>query len=181
MKKEISPAEGLRLINYGPTVLISCGSEDKANIITLAWTTVCSHNPPLVAIAVSPLRYSCSIIETSQEFVINIPNAQLLKEVWLCGTTSGRNVDKFKIAHLTKRKAEKINSVYIDECIGHLECKVFKNFTTGDHILFIGEVIGAYVEEDIFDGYIISDKEKGQTLHHLGGKYFGIITKRVKI
>lgn len=181
MKKEISAEDGLKLVNHGPTVLVSCGKEDNPNIITLAWVTVCSHNPPLIAISISPKRYSHSIIEENKEFVINIPNADLLKEIWLCGTKSGRNVDKFKIAKLTKVKTKKINTVYIDECIGNVECVVYKKVNTGDHTLFIGKIVSSYVEEDIFDGHLIPDKKKAQTVHHLGGRYFGILTRRVEV
>jgi flavin reductase (DIM6/NTAB) family NADH-FMN oxidoreductase RutF len=38
----------------------------------------------------------------------------------------------------------------IKECIAHLECKLHSQFTTGDHTIFVGEVVEAYAEQRSF-------------------------------
>ena len=41
------------------------------------------------------------LIKKSGEFAVNIPDERLLKAPWLCGTRSGRRINKFKRANLT--------------------------------------------------------------------------------
>jgi len=90
-----------------PVVLVTClDSKGEANIITLAWVgTVCSK-PPTIALGIRPTRYSHGLIERSKEFVVNIPSTKIVKETDFCGIHSGRDVDKFSKANLTKKEAE---------------------------------------------------------------------------
>ncbi len=177
MKKEIPLSYSTYLINHGPTVLVSVfentsPKNNKANIITLAWQTPVSHKPKLVAISVSPERFSHRLIEKAEEFIINIPPDNLLEQVHLCGTVSGRTVDKFSLARLTPVPSSRLKSPLIKECVGHLECKLYKKHELGDHTLFVGEIIGAVVEEDFFDQRWKTDKESFSTIHHLGGVFY---------
>ena len=55
-----------------PAVMVSCQSDGRPNIITVAWAgTVCT-NPPMLSISVRPERYSYHILEESREFVVNL-------------------------------------------------------------------------------------------------------------
>ncbi|MCK4440249.1 flavin reductase, partial [Candidatus Bathyarchaeota archaeon] len=83
------------------TVLVSCvGKTGKPNIITLAWAMPTSITPPLVAISIAPKRHSHTLIQETEEFVINIPTTNRLEETLLCGRIGGRNYNKFTEAHL---------------------------------------------------------------------------------
>ncbi|MEM2915161.1 MAG: flavin reductase family protein, partial [Candidatus Bathyarchaeia archaeon] len=84
--------------------------------------------PPIVAIYVHPERFTRDCLLYSKEFVLNLPNVNLAKEVSYCGTTSGRNVDKFKETGLTPAKSEKVSVPRIEECITHIECKLVNYF-----------------------------------------------------
>lgn len=88
-----------------PVAMVSCGDELKANIITIAWTGIINSEPPLVYISIRPTRSSYSIIKEMGEFVINLPDEKLVVEADSCGTKSGKEIDKFKEAKLTKEKA----------------------------------------------------------------------------
>ncbi|MGB9797951.1 MAG: flavin reductase family protein [bacterium] len=180
MKRALTPNQALQLINHGPTILVTAVGEKGANIITLAWSMPVSIRPPLLAISVSPHRYSHNLILNSGEFVVNIPNASLLRQVHLCGTISGRNKDKFKEAGLTAIPASKVQAPLIEECIGHIECKLRAHYTAGDHTIFIGEVVAGSVEEELYDGHLMTEKEEGETLHHLGGNVYAIAGRRVR-
>ena len=88
-----------------PAVMVSCGTMEKSNIITVAWTGIINTNPAMVYISVRPERYSHDIIKKSKEFVINLTNEQLAYATDWCGVKSGIDVDKFEKMHLTKQKA----------------------------------------------------------------------------
>ena len=171
MKKEVPLAKANRLINSGQVILVTSSYKDKANIITLAWNTPLSHKPPLVGISVAKTHLSSELIIKSEEFIVNVPPVELLKQTIYCGTHSGREIDKFKEADLTAGRAKRlIKTPLIEECIGSLECYLRDVKEVGDHNLFIGEVICAQVEEDFFDEVWKTDKVK--LIYHLGGKFF---------
>jgi flavin reductase (DIM6/NTAB) family NADH-FMN oxidoreductase RutF len=163
-----------RVLQVGPptnVVLVTCISSDlKPNIITLGMYMPISHNPPLVAIGVSPKRYSHKLIQKTKEFVINVPSKDLVKQTILCGSVSGRKIDKIKETKLTLKPAKKVKPLLINECISNLECKNVASYLCGDHTLFIGEVIAAHVEKELLKKTL--DIVKAKTLSHKGGHYF---------
>ncbi|MBX5328312.1 MAG: flavin reductase family protein [Candidatus Bathyarchaeota archaeon] len=177
-KVNVNPSSASRLLHPMHTVLVSCiGKSGKPNIITLAWAMPTSINPPLVAISISPRRHSHSLIEETKEFVVNIPTVDILRETLFCGRVSGRDHDKFKESGLTPLPAKKVKSPAIKECVAHLECKLYSQFTAGDHTIFIGEILDAYVDADAFaETYNL---EKVKMVFHLGGNEFATIDPKV--
>lgn len=140
-----------RLMHPRHTVLVTCvDGKSRPNIITLAWSMVTSFNPPMVAISVAPERYSHDIIERSGEFVVNIPTMEIVKETLMCGRNSGRDVDKFSMTGLTPTAAKKVKPPFIKECVAHIECMVVDKIKTGDHTLFVGEIVDASVNAGVF-------------------------------
>ena len=97
-----------------PVVMVSVADEEgKDNIITVAWAgTVCT-NPPMVSISVRPERYSYYMIKETGEFVINLTTEKLAYATDYCGVKSGRDVDKFKEAHLTRESASHVGAPMI--------------------------------------------------------------------
>ena len=102
-----------------PAVMVSTADKSgKSNILTIAWTGTICTNPAMVYISVRPERYSYHMLKESGEFVINLTTEQLAKATDYCGVRSGKDVDKWKEAHLTPAKAEKLQyalAVQIDE------------------------------------------------------------------
>lgn len=170
-KRSVDVRRVARMVNHGPTVLASSRHDDRSNLITLAWTTPVSIDPPMVAIAVAPARFTHDLIARSREFVVNIPGSHLLPAVWFCGTVSGRDQEKFEGAGLTEAPGTIVDSPVVAECFGHIECKVVDSPVAGDHTLFIGEVVSASVEEGALEGHLTL-RRPFETLHHLGGPQF---------
>jgi flavin reductase (DIM6/NTAB) family NADH-FMN oxidoreductase RutF len=181
----ISPKQAIpldranRLINNGCTVLVSCQYHGPPNIITIAWQTPVSHNPPILAIAVGKTRYSHNLILEAGEFVVNVPNATQLEIIELCGSTSGREHNKFEMAKLTAIPAHIVSVPLIGECMAHLECKLHNRIEVGDHTVFFGEVVAASVGEGLFDEFWKLESDHGRTVHHLGGKCYAVACQRI--
>ncbi|MEO0100576.1 MAG: flavin reductase family protein [candidate division WOR-3 bacterium] len=148
-----------------PAVLVSSSYEGKDNIISIGMVHIFSFNPPLIGIGVAPSRYSYSLIKNSKEFVVNIPNRDMVEVVNFCGEKSGREIDKFQEAKLTKEKGEKVNCPLIKECPVNLECRVKFELATGDHTWFIGEVLACHRHQDY---------NKEENLLYWGGRYYSI-------
>lgn len=171
-KVEVNKSYAYRLLYPRNTVLVSCIDEHgKANIITIAWSMPLSINPPMVAISISPKRYSYKLIKESKEFVINIPTMEILEKIVICGKVSGKEYDKFKKAELTPIPAKSVKPPIIKECIAHLECKLMDTLVVGDHGLFIGKVMDAYANENVFHEGIF-DIKKAKLIYHVGGDYY---------
>jgi flavin reductase (DIM6/NTAB) family NADH-FMN oxidoreductase RutF len=172
-----------------PAVMVTSRDGDIDNIITIAWVgTVCTE-PPLVSISIRPERYSYDIIKRTGEFVINIPDKNLLREVDYCGVKSGRDINKFEELGLTKHQADKVNCAIIGEAPLALECFVRQTIPLGSHDLFIAEVVAVDVERDLIDntGRLCLDKAEllcynhGQycvALEHVGKFGFSIEKKK---
>lgn len=163
--------EALRLLNHGPVVIVTSREGGRVGVITLAWVTPASAEPPMVAIAVSPKRHSHGLIARSGEFVVNVPGSRLLRAVWVCGTTSGRDTDKLAAAALTGSPAQTVGAPLIKECFAHLECTVVGSVIAGDHTVFLGRVVAASADRAAFRGHLTL-KGTSHTLHHLGGRRF---------
>jgi flavin reductase (DIM6/NTAB) family NADH-FMN oxidoreductase RutF len=130
-----------------PVMLVSSSHEEKESIITLAWGGTCSSNPPYVGVSIRKTRYSYDLIAQSQEFVVNIPTADMRDSVEFCGTKSGKTFDKWKECNFTKGKSTEINTPYILECPVSMECKLHQIVELGSHDLFIGEVVALHIDE----------------------------------
>lgn len=106
MKKTMKPATLLMPL---PAVLVSCGSLEKPNIITIAWTGIVNSTPPMTYISVRKSRYSHDLIAESGEFVINLTTEALTFATDYCGVKSGREVDKFTEMKLTPLAAGEVS------------------------------------------------------------------------
>jgi len=150
MAKELrGPSEALYPV---PVVMVTCVDlAGKPNIITLAWVGIACSDPPTIGIAIRPGRYSYKLIKETQEFVVNIPNLDLVKETDLCGIISGKDKDKFKETGLTKVSASRVKPPLIKECPVNIECKLKQILNLGAHDLFLGEVVAVHYDEEILD------------------------------
>ncbi|MCW4019563.1 MAG: flavin reductase family protein [Candidatus Bathyarchaeota archaeon] len=177
-KVEVNSQYSYRLLHPMHTVLVSCvGNASKPNVTAVAWAMPTSNKPPLVAISLSPQRHSHTLINESQEFVINVPTLELLQSVYACGSFSGRSFDKFKKVGLTPISAQKVKAPAIRECIAHIECTVEDQVTTGDHTVFVGKVIAAYANPGVFtERYAL---EKARMLYHAGGNNFAVLDPKI--
>jgi flavin reductase (DIM6/NTAB) family NADH-FMN oxidoreductase RutF len=151
----------------------SSDEKEKPNIITLAWAGNVCINPPQVAISMGRPRYSNGLVRKANEFVVNIPTVNILRETDYCGMVSGKNVDKFKDTKLTPAKATKVKPPIIAECPVNIECKVKNIITLGSHDLFIGEVVNIEVNENVMNERkkIDSRKLKAIAWNPISGEY----------
>jgi len=154
-----------------PAVLVSSGTGDRANIITLAWVgTLCSE-PPLVGIGVRPSRHSHGLIEEVGEFVVNLPSAQQLKWVDYCGVVSGRDEDKWAACGFTPAPASQVQVPLIAECPVNVECRLHQTLSLGSHDLFVGQVIAVQMDEAVLDDRGRLDLAKASPFAYLNGEY----------
>jgi flavin reductase (DIM6/NTAB) family NADH-FMN oxidoreductase RutF len=145
MKSEIDLKTSRHEFPVFPVVAVTV----KDNIIAIGLVHFFSFTPPMIGIGLNPKRYSYELLENSSDFGVNIPTKDLVEQVNLCGTISGRNRNKFQEAGLTPMKAKIIKSALIEEFPVNLECdNVQKLNFGGSHDWFVGEVVAAHKDED---------------------------------
>lgn len=156
-KKILPPSEMLSPL---PAVMVSCGTMDESNIITIAWTGILNSKPPMAYISVRPERYSHDIIKESGEFVLNVTTKELAKATDFCGCTTGAKIDKFKKCGLTKAAGEHVSCPLIAESPINIECKVREVIPLGSHDMFMADIVAVHVNEDLYqkDGRIAIEK-----------------------
>lgn len=133
----------------------------KQNLLTLGWGLIgpSYHGNPIFVIAVAPPRYSWRFLEDLPEFVIAIPDDALRPAVDLCGTKSGRDMDKFTAAGLTPVPSVHVKPPSIAECSLNVECRIYTAVApphmlltpkhrqapvAEQHTIYYAEVLGTY-------------------------------------
>lgn len=156
-----------------PSVMVTCGTMENSNIITVAWTGIVNSEPPYVYISVRKSRYSHDIIEKSGEFIINFGTEDTCKQMDYCGVKSGRDVDKFKETGLHKMKGDKVSCPLIVESPVNLECKVIEKHEYPSHDMFLGEIVSIHVNEDIINEDDKIDFLRANLVSYVHGEYMG--------
>lgn len=163
---------GATLLTPVPPAIVSCGTMEKPNAITIAWTGIINSQPPKTYISVRPERYSYDIIKESGEFIINMPTAKLVKEIDYCGCRSGKNEDKFKAMNLTPYQVEGYNCPAIEETPIALTCKITQIIPLGSHDMFMADITNVLVNEDLLDEEGRLEIEKAGLMAYAHGQYF---------
>jgi len=174
-KKQVRP---MRPVYPSPAALItSCDRDGRPNIITLGETFNLSISRPVIlGIAIAPKRYSNELIRLTGEFVVNLPTADIVRQVDAIGSVSGRQVDKFAMTGLTPVPATVVRPPLIAECPVNVECRLIRVESIGDHDLFQGEAVAQHVDEWALaeDGSI--DPARLRALAFQFGHYFAVTT-----
>ena len=157
-----------------PPALVSCGTEENSNIITIAWTGILSTVPPKTYISVRPTRYSYDIIKNQKEFVINLCTASLARSADYCGMFTGRKVNKFDKCGLTRITSEEVACPSIAESPLSLECRVTDIVPLGSHDMFLADIVAVTVDESLLDEKGKLHMERAGLCAYSHGEYYEI-------
>lgn len=174
MKQEVPLGRASRLLAPRPVCLLTTHYRGRDNVMTIGWVGAISLEPPLVAVAMHPSRYTHDLLRRSEEFTLNVPGRRLAEVVVRCGTISGADEDKFALLRLEREAGRRVESPWIVDCLAHIECALETLAQPGDHTLFIGRIVGAWAEDEAFgETWCGPDvDEELQPLCHLGGQTF---------
>jgi len=157
-----------------PAVMVSCGTMEESNIITVAWTGIINTDPAMCYISVRPTRHSYEMIKKTGEFVINLTTKDLAYATDWCGVKTGAKVDKFKEMKLTKEKANFVKCPMIKESPVSVECKVKEIRELGSHHMFVAEILGINAEEKYINENGAFDISKCDLIAYSNGNYYSL-------
>ncbi len=160
MKKvEVSPTE---TIFPAPVVVVGTYDPDKDfyNIATFIRFSQVNEEPPVVSLGIKKKRLTYEILKKTGEFTVNFPSSDNLAKADFAGLFSGRRVNKFGVLGITPVSGEKVSAPIIEEFPVNLECKFLSEVEFQDHNVVFGEVVKAWVSEDVLSGVGGVDFEK---------------------
>jgi flavin reductase (DIM6/NTAB) family NADH-FMN oxidoreductase RutF len=184
MPQLISLDKTYRLLNHGPTVLVSTAHGTQRNVMAAAWNMPLDFDPPKIAIVIDKNTYTSELINASGHFAINVPCRAQADLVVKVGSSSGRELlgkdhdNKFAAFDLPTFPASKIEAPLLEGCVAWLECKVIPEPHIRDaYDLYLAEVVAAHADERVFsDGrWHFEGHDELRTIHHIaGGNFFAI-------
>lgn len=147
-------------------ILLTTKADGQVNTMTIGWGTMgVEWGRPIFVAYVRGSRYTHQMIEKNGEFTVNIPVGDYdSKILGVCGTASGRDMDKIKELNLTLEEPLNCSVPGIRELPLTLECKVLyrmeqtldtipqdildRYYPDGDfHYAYYAEIVGAYIAE----------------------------------
>lgn len=155
-----------------PAVLVSCGTIESPNALTIAWTGIVNSAPPKTYVSIRPSRYSYELIKNSGEFVINLTNKPLLKAADFCGVKSGKDCDKFSLCDITAAKSFVVAAPSIVESPVSVECKVTDIIKLGSHDMFLADIVSVAVDEQYISESGKLHLDKSGIIAYSHGEYF---------
>lgn len=166
-----------RLINHGPTVLVTSAHGGRSNIMAAAWSMPVEFTPPRIAVVIDKKTFTRELIAASGSFGICIPGVALAQLTYAVGTTSGRDEDKLRTHGITTRPGPVLGvPVFEQGCAAWLECRLIPERHTEDaYDTCFAEVVAAAADTRIFvNGRwdFRDDNTALQTIHHLGAGKF---------
>jgi flavin reductase (DIM6/NTAB) family NADH-FMN oxidoreductase RutF len=129
-------------------LIVSGRLGEEVNIMAADWVTIASSNPFTIAVAIAPIRYTYKLVKKYNEFVVAVPNLDMLGDVSIAGSEHGP--EKLKKMRLKLTSASKVKTPIIENALANLECKVIGEHPYGDYSLFVGEVVAYHYREDVF-------------------------------
>jgi len=144
--KKVSAKEAFTKLKPETCVfVISVDKKGKPNGMIAGWNMKCSTKPPLFAVALWKKGYTHKLVKQSKEFVVAIPNKKLQKALELFGSSHGDEINKFQKTKVETLKAQYLKSPLLKEATMNFECRLYKEIDSGDHIIFIGEILASYI------------------------------------
>lgn len=167
-----------RLMNHGPTVLVSAQHEGITNVMAAAWACVLDYGQtPKVTVVLDKSTRTRELVEACGYFALQLPTKAMAKITYGVGSDSARDVpDKLSKHGVKMFTAPGTDTPLVEGCVGWLVCRLVSephNQQTYD--LFIGDVIGAWGDDRVFrDGHWHFDgaPDELRTIHHVAGGEF---------
>lgn len=168
-----------RLINHGPTVLVTSTAGNGRNVMAAAWSMPVEFTPPRVAVVIDKKTHTRELVEATGAFALCIPGRVLADLTWTVGSVSGRDGDKFERYGIAAGWSPNLRVPVIETgCCAWLECRLIPEpHAEQAYDTCFAEVIAAAANSRIFDNGrwdFRDDNRDLHTLHHLGAGRFAV-------
>lgn len=169
-----------RLLNHGPSVLVSARHGGVDNVMAAAWACALDFAPPKLTVVLDKATSTRALVEASGIFVIQVPTVAQLQLTHAVGTRSlADEPDKLARAGVELFERDGHDLPFVAGCSAWLACRVIPEpHNQNSYDLFIGEVVAAWADTRVFsDGHWHFEKADPslRSLHYIaGGQFYAI-------
>jgi flavin reductase (DIM6/NTAB) family NADH-FMN oxidoreductase RutF len=175
MRIPVELRRSYRLINHGPTTLVSTAANGCRNVMAAAWVMALDFEPPKMALVLAGDTFTRDLAVASGELVVSLPTVAMADVTYAVGTVSGRDGDKFARYGLRTAPASLVAAPLIEGCVAWLECRLIREpGVESRYDLFVAEVVAAWADDEVFvEGEWRFPDDQRRTIHHLSrGDFF---------
>lgn len=182
----VDPAKAYRLLNHGPTVLVSAHHLGVDNVMAAAWTCALDFMPAKLTVVLDKIAMTRGLVEQSGLFVIQVPTVAQLKLTHEVGTRSlGDHPQKLQQAGVELFRMPGLDLPFVTGCSAWLACRLIPEpHIQSTYDLFIGEVVGAWADTRVFeDGHWKFENADPamRSLHYIAGGHFYAIGEALDV
>lgn len=175
--KAVPLEKSYRLLNHGPTVLVSARDQENTDVMAAAWACALEFQPAKVTVVLDKSTKTRKIIENSGYFALQVPTLKQLNMVQAVGTISMHDQpNKLEQCDVELFQFDQSDIPVVRGCAAWLLCELIPEpHNQQTHDLFIGKVIAAYADERVFrDGhwYYQDVEREWRSIHHIAGGHF---------
>jgi flavin reductase (DIM6/NTAB) family NADH-FMN oxidoreductase RutF len=166
-----------RLLNHGPTVLVTSVDGARRNVMPVAWLMPVAFVPPRLAIMIDKRTFTRELVKASGGFGVCLPGMAALDLTYALGNASGRDLDKFAQHAIASAPGPVLGMPVIETgCAAWLECRLIPETHTEDaYDTCYGEIVSAAADPRVFRHdrwHFDATNVALHTIHYLGGGHF---------
>jgi flavin reductase (DIM6/NTAB) family NADH-FMN oxidoreductase RutF len=188
MIQNVQLSHASRLVNHGPTVLVTTEHQGRRNIMAAAWSMPVEFTPPRIAVVVDKKTFTSELLQASGRFALCLPVPALADLTYRVGSESGRDIgagsDKFARHGIATFKGPVLGLPWVEGCCAWLELRhIPEAHCEQAYDTVFGEVVSAQADDRVFANgrwSFRADNAEWHTLHHLGGGAFAVPSRVVQ-
>lgn len=189
MLQPVELRHACRLVNHGPTVLVSAAHDGRRNLMAAAWSMPVEFTPPRIAVVLDKSTYTRELVMGSGTLALNIPCRALADASYTVGSVSGRDdaagtADKFARYGLGHFDGPALGLPLVEGCVAWMECRrIPEPHAEQAYDTFFVEVVSALADDRVFSGgrwSFRADNADLHTIHHLGAGLFAVAAQTVQ-
>lgn len=166
-----------RLLNHGPTVLVSARHGGVDNVMSASWACALDFLPPKLTVVLDKIAFTRQLVEKSGQFVIQVPTVAQLELTHQLGHHSlATEPDKLIRSGVEFLEIPGCDQPLVAGCSAWLVCKVIEEPGNQDkYDLFIGEIVAAWADSRVFSNghwHFESADPQLRSLHYIAGGHF---------
>lgn len=175
-----------RLVNHGPTALVSARHQGEQDVMAAAWTCGLDFSPPKLTVVLDKITRTRALVEKSGTFVIQVPTVAQAQLTHYVGTHSMTNEPgKLAAAGVELFEMAGFDLPFVSGCAAWMACRVIAEpHNQQSYDLFIAQIIGAWADSRVFrEGHWeFSGADPAlRTLHYIAGGQFYAIGQEINV
>lgn len=169
--------KAFRLINHGPTILVSARHDGVDNVMAAAWACALDFSPPKLTVVLDKIAKTRDLVEQSGRFVIQVPTVAQVDLTFQVGHRSLlEQPDKLARSGVELFAMDGYSLPFVAGCSAWLACQLIPEpHNQNRYDLFIAEVVGAWADTRVFRNghwHFETADPAWRSLHYVAGGHF---------